>query len=72
MKPVAETSNNNLTRNSDTYVSSGSNIKPNSEFTWITNAHLEAEQKFQLTYQICYRIKKSKFVFEVFTRSYKM
>ena len=72
MKPVAETPNNNLTRNSDTYLSSGSKIKPNSKFTLITNAHLEAEQKFQLTYQICNRIEKSKFVLEVFTRSYKM
>ena len=50
MKSVAETSNNNLTRNSDAYLSSGGKINPNSEFNWINNAHLEAEQKFQLTY----------------------
>ena len=50
MKSVAETSNNNLTRNSDAYLSSGGKTDPNSEFTWINNAHLEAEQKFQLTY----------------------
>ena len=50
MKSVADTSNNNLTRNSDAYLSSGRKIDPNNEFTWINNAHLEAEQKFQLKY----------------------
>ena len=50
MKSVAETSNNNLTRNSDTYLSSGSKINPNSELTWINNAHFEAEKELQLTY----------------------
>ena len=50
MESVAETSNNNLTRNSDTYLSSGGKINPNSDFTWINNAHLETEQKFHLTY----------------------
>ena len=43
MKSVAETSNNNLARNSITYLSSGGKMNPNSEFTWINNAHLEAE-----------------------------
>ena len=46
MKSVAEISNNNLARNFDTYLSSTGKINPNSEFTWINNAHLEAEQKF--------------------------
>ena len=50
MKSVAETSNNNLTKNSDAYLSSGGKIDPNSEFTWVNNEHVEAEQKFQLTY----------------------
>ena len=50
MKSVAETSNNNLTRNSDACLSGGGKTDPNSEFTWINNAHLEAEQKFQLIY----------------------
>ena len=50
MKSVAETSNNNLARDSNAYLSSGGKIDPNSEFTWINNPHLEAEQKFQLTY----------------------
>ena len=50
MKSVAETSNNNLARNSDAYLSSGAKIDPNRDFTWINNVHLEAEQKFQLKY----------------------
>ena len=33
MKSVAETSNHNLTRNSDAYLSSGGKIDPNNEFT---------------------------------------
>ena len=50
MKSVVETSNNNLTKNSDAYLSSGGKIDPNSDFDWINNAHLKAEQKFQLIY----------------------
>ena len=49
MKSVAETSDNNLTRNSDAYLGSGGKIDPNSDFTCINNAHLEAEEKFRLT-----------------------
>ena len=50
MKSVGETSNNNLTRNFDAYLSSRGKIDQNSEFTWINNPYLEADQKFQLTY----------------------
>ena len=57
MKPVAEISNHSFTRNSDAYLSSGCATDPNSEFPWINTAHFEAEQKFQLTYQIYYRSK---------------
>ena len=72
MKSVAEISNHNLTRNSGAYLSRGGATDPNSEFTWINTASFEAEQKFQLTYQIYYRIEKPKMVLEVFTRRYKM
>ena len=72
MKSVAEISNHNLTRNSGAYLSSGGATDPNSEFTWINTASFEAEQKFQLTYQIYYSIEKPKMVLEVFTRRYKM
>ena len=50
IKSMAETSNNNLTRNSDVFLSSRGKIDQNSEFTWNNNPHLEAEQKFKLTY----------------------
>ena len=43
MKSVVETTNNNLTRNSDAYLSSRGKIDPNNDFTWISNVHLEAE-----------------------------
>ena len=50
MKSIAEISNHNLKRNSDAFLSSGDKIDPNTQFAWIDNSHVEAEQKFQLTY----------------------
>ena len=52
MNSIAEISNHNLKRNPDAFLSSGGKIDPNTQFAWIDNSHVEAEQKFQLTYQI--------------------
>ena len=49
MKSIAEISNHNLKRNSDAFLSSGVKIDSNTQFAWIDNSHVEAEQKFQLT-----------------------
>ena len=50
MKSIAEISNHNLKRNSDRYLSGGGKIDPYTQFAWIDNSHVEAEQKLQLTY----------------------
>ena len=50
MKSIVEISNHNLKRNPDAFLSSGGKIDPNTQFAWIDNSHVEAEQKFQLTY----------------------
>ena len=50
MKSIVEISNHNLKRNPDAFLSSGVKIDPNTQFAWIDNSHVEAEQKFQLTY----------------------
>ena len=50
MKSIAKISNNNLKRNSDAFLGSGGKIDPNTQFSWIDNSHVEAEQKTQLTY----------------------
>ena len=50
MKSTAEISDHNLKRNSDAFLSSGGKIDPNTQFAWIDNSHVEAEQKFKLTY----------------------
>ena len=50
MKSIAEISNHNLKRNSDRFLSGGGKIDPYTQFAWIDNSHVEAEQKLQLTY----------------------
>ena len=39
MKKVAETSNNNLVRNSNAYLTNGGKIDPDNEFAWINSSH---------------------------------
>ena len=46
MKSIAEISNHNLKRNSDGFLISGDKINHNTQFSWIDNSHVEAEQKF--------------------------
>ena len=52
MKEAAGTSNNNLVRNSNTFLSNGGKIDPEFEFSWVNNSYSEMQQKFQLGYQI--------------------
>ena len=39
MKKIAETSNQNLVRNSDAYISNGGKIDPNNEFSSIDDSY---------------------------------
>ena len=48
MKKVAETSNNNLVRNSNAYIASGGKIDPTSKFEWIDSSLEETKEKFQI------------------------
>ena len=41
MKRVAEISNHNTVRNSDTYMAGGGQINPDNEFSWIDNWYKE-------------------------------
>ena len=50
MKKVAEISNHNIVRNSDTYMANGGQIDPDNEFSWIDNSYEDGKEKFQLTY----------------------
>ena len=50
MKEAAGTSNNNLVRNSNTFLSNGGKIDPEFEFSWLNNSCSEMQQKFQLGY----------------------
>ena len=50
MKKVAETSNHNLVRNSNAYMANGEKIDSESEFAWINSSHIEAKEKFQMSY----------------------
>ena len=43
MKSIAEISNHNLKRNSDTFLNSDDKIDPNTQFAWIDNSHFKAE-----------------------------
>ena len=50
MKKVAETSNQNLVRNSGAYISNGGKIDPDNEFSWIDDSYQLCKEKFQLSY----------------------
>ena len=50
MKKVAETSNNNLVRNSNAFLASGGEVDPSSKFEWIDNSREETQGKFEMSY----------------------
>ena len=50
MKKIAEVSNQNLVRNSDTYISNGGKIDPDNEFSWIHDSYKQGKDRFQLGY----------------------
>ena len=50
MKKVAEVSNQNLVRNSDTYISNGGKIDPHNKFSWIDDSYNQEKDRFQLGY----------------------
>ena len=50
MKKVAETSNNNLVRNSNAFLASGGKVDPSSKFEWIDNSREETQGKFEMPY----------------------
>ena len=50
MKKIAETSNNNLIRNSNAFLASGGKIDPTSKFEWINSSMEETQDKFQMSY----------------------
>ena len=50
MKKVAETSNNNLVRNSNAFLASGGKVDPSSKFEWIDNSREETQGKFEMSY----------------------
>ena len=50
MKKIAEVSNQNLVRNSDTYISNGGKIDPDNEFSWTDDSYKQGKDKFQLSY----------------------
>ena len=45
MKKVAETSNNNLIRNSSTFLASGGKVDPDSKFEWVDSSLEETKKK---------------------------
>ena len=50
MKKIAETSNNNLIRNSNAFRASGGKIDPTSKFEWIDSSMDDTNDKFQMSY----------------------
>ena len=52
MKKVAETSNNNLVRNSSAFLASGGKADPTSNFEWVDSSLEETKEKFQMSYRI--------------------
>ena len=50
MRKIAEISNQNLVRNSDAYLSSGGNVDPDNEFSWVDDSYKKRKDKFQLGY----------------------
>ena len=50
MKKIAEISNQNLVRNSDSYISTGGKTDPDNELSWIDDSYQLSKEKFQLSY----------------------
>ena len=50
MKKMAEVSNQNLIRNSDTYLARGRKTDPDNPFQWIDDSYKQGQQRFQLGY----------------------
>ena len=50
MKKVAETSNNNLVRNSNAFLASGGKVDSTSKFEWVDSSPEETKEKFQMSY----------------------
>ena len=50
MKKVAETSNNNLVRNSNAFLASGGKVDSTSKFEWVDSSLEETKEKFQMSY----------------------
>ena len=50
MKKVAELSNQNIIRNSDSFISKGGKVDADKEFVWIDDSIKQATSKFQLNY----------------------
>ena len=50
MKEAAASSNHNLVRNSNTFLTNGGNIDPEFIFSWVNDSYSEMQQKFQLGY----------------------
>ena len=50
LEKIAETSNQNLVRNSDAYISNGGKIDPENEFSWIDDSYQLSKEKFQFSY----------------------
>ena len=50
MKKVAETSNNNIIRNANAFLSSGGKIDSTSKFEWVDSSLKETKEKFQMSY----------------------
>ena len=50
IKKIAESSNQNLVRNSDAYFSSSGTVDPDNEFSWVDDSYKKGKDKFQLRY----------------------
>ena len=50
MKKIADILNQNLVRNSDTYISTGWKIDPDNEFSRIDDSYHLNKEKFQVSY----------------------
>ena len=50
MKKIAETSNDNLIRNSNAFLASGGKVDPTSKFEWVDSSMEETQDKFQMCY----------------------
>ena len=50
MKKIAETSNNNLVRNSNAFLASNGKIDPTFKFEWVDSSLEETKEKFQMSY----------------------